>query len=62
MNYTKKKIEKKGLIKLKNYGLYLFINKHKFNVVNHNNVILNFYYYNNINIIKKYLKETGFIG
>ena len=59
MRYTKKKIEKKELINLKNNNLYVFVNTYKFFVL-YNNIYLNILY-SNINFIKKYLKEVGFI-
>lgn len=59
MRYTKKKIEKKELINLKNNNLYVFINTYKFFIL-YNNIYLNILY-SNINFIKKYLKEVGFI-
>jgi len=58
MNYTKKKIEKRGLIKLKNNNLYLFLNKYKL-FVYYNKINLHVDYKNNINFIKKYFKECG---
>lgn len=59
MNYIKKKIEKRGLIKLKNNNLYLFLNKYKLTIY-YNKIKLCIFYKNNINFIKKYLKECGF--
>jgi hypothetical protein len=59
MRYTKKKIEKKELINLKNNNLYVFVNTYKFFIL-YNNIYLNILY-SNINFIKKYLKEVGFI-
>ena len=60
MRYIKKKIEKKELINITNNNLYFYFNKTYFNVF-YNKINIRIFHNNNINIIRKYLKESGIV-
>ena len=59
MRYTKKKIEKKELIKIKKNNLYLFLDFSKL-YIKYNNIRLVLDYCNIVSL-KKYFKEVGII-